>query len=96
MNVHCKSSCCESSQCVFTILPCPDDGSIVSREETQVSLTTEADIEGSLHLQDELVEELHDHEGDLEYEEEYSELVYDHDNFYSDKSGEPLFKNHKL
>ena len=64
MNVHCKSACCESSQCVFTILPCPDDGSIASREEAGVSSSTEADIEGSLRLHDELVEEHHDHEGD--------------------------------
>ena len=55
---------------------------------------TEAVIEGNLGLQDELVEERHEHEGDPEYEEHFDELVYEHDSFYSDLTHESPYNNH--
>ena len=64
-------------------MPCEDDGSIQASENDLIEVSL-ADIEGSLILQDELTEELHEREDDEEYDERFSELVYDHDNFYSD------------
>ena len=99
MNLQCQSACCEGSRCVFTILPCVDDGSIPSSASESVDLGAAGlsgdEIEGDLSLQDELIEELHEREGDPKYEDMFSALVYDHDGFYSDLDRESPYKSHK-